>query len=235
MAKPKELFNPEWFPYYFERFEESDRVAVMSLAEEGAYHRAIRIAWKCGSVPSSPHLLAAKIQKRCTPKIAAVVLTMFEPLPDNPARMFHPTVEEIRKEQELKHLVKVRGGKASVKARKQKSSSTTGTEQGSAQAEVSQIKILDLDLDKESDFKRLILRACETHSKIDSRIVEIGILYTMLQRNGVEDPIRSVKYFDPEIKKVAGSSKSLGNVAIDALLHTRRLQFWKSKGWEQST
>jgi len=114
----KEIFTAEWFPYYFERFEGSDKVAVMSLAEEGAYHRAIRLAWKYGSVPANPEMLAAKIQKRCTVKIAEKVLECFEPMPDNPSRMWHPVVEEIRETQERKYLNRVKGGKAAAKGRK---------------------------------------------------------------------------------------------------------------------
>lgn len=111
-----DLFTAEWFPYKFERFERSDRVAQMSLAEEGAYHRAIRLAWKEGSVSANPAVLAAKIQKRCTDKIAAVVLEMFEPMPDSPGRMIHPTLEEIRAEQKQKYLNRVKGGRAAQEA-----------------------------------------------------------------------------------------------------------------------
>lgn len=114
MANP--LFTADWFPYYFERFEGSDRVWSMSLAEEGAYHRAIRLAWKYGTVSADPETLAARIQKRCTVKIAEKVLTMFEADTSQPGRMFHPTVEEIRAEQEQKYLNRVKGGKASRKA-----------------------------------------------------------------------------------------------------------------------
>lgn len=126
----KAFFTAEWFPYYFERFERSDRVAVMSLSEEGAYHRAIRLAWKYGSVPADPKQLAAKIQKRCSERIALVVLEMFEPMPDNPRQMIHPTVEEIREEQERKYLNRVKGGKASAASRGNKDTSSI-TEQGS--------------------------------------------------------------------------------------------------------
>ncbi len=113
----KDIFTAEWFPYYFERFEGSDRVAVMSLAEEGAYHRAIRLAWKYGSVPADPEMLAAKIQKRCTAKVAETVLKCFEAMPDQPSRMTHPVIEEIRAEQEKKYLNRVKGGKAAAEAR----------------------------------------------------------------------------------------------------------------------
>jgi hypothetical protein len=234
----KTLFSPEWFPYYFERFEGSDRVAAMSLAEEGAYHRAIRLAWKYGTVPADPELLAAKIQKRCTPKIASKVLTTFEPVPENPSRMFHPVLETVRAEQEVKHLNKVRGGKASAEARNANEankdrSSTSQAEVSSAQAQVAQIKIKTKteskkkEISDEISFKRLILRACEKNfPNEDPRLVEIGILYTMLQRNGSTEPIKSARYFDPEIKKVLKDSKGMSSETIDALLARRREQFF---------
>ena len=78
------------------------------------------------------------------------------------------------------------------------------------------------------DLKRLIKHACENFPKIDKRIVEIGVLYTMLQRNGSEDPIRSARYFDPEIRKMAKEGPK-GNKAIDALLQRRREQ-WEGYG-----
>lgn len=113
----KDLFTAEWFPYYFERFEGSDRVAAMSLAEEGAYHRAIRLAWKYGSVPADSALLAAKIGKRCTEKIAEAVLRMFEPVKESPGRMMHPTVEGIRREQQEKASKFRKGGLATAQKR----------------------------------------------------------------------------------------------------------------------
>lgn len=222
------LFAPEWFPYYFERFEGSDRVALMSLAEEGAYHRAIRLAWKYGSVPSDPALLAARIQKRCTPVIAKTVLTMFEVMPGVPSRAIHPTVEQIRTEQEEKHLTKVRGGLASAAKRgKQEGSNTTPAEPSSVQAQPLQIKIQNqiLDLDSEFDFKRLILRVREDFPNADERLVEVGVIHTIVQRNGSTEPIRSWKYFRPEVQKILDEAKSLSAKTVEAMLQQRRKQF----------
>jgi hypothetical protein len=233
MPKANPLFVCDWFPYYFERFEGSDKVAAMSLTEEGAYHRAIRLAWKYGTVPADPELLAAKIQKRCTPKIAAVVLTTFEVSPNDPKRMFHPIVEEIRNEQKQKHLTKVRGGKASAKARKrtkQKTSSTTQTEVSPAPTQAAQNQNKNqIQTQNKEDFKRLIETCARENSNVDKRLVEIGVLYTMLQRNGSTEPIQSAKYFNPEIAKVAKDSKRLGTKAIDALLSQRRKQYWEKQ------
>jgi hypothetical protein len=229
----RDLFTAEWFPYYFERFEGSDRVAVMSLAEEGAYHRAIRIAWKYGSVPADSALLAAKIGKRCTPKIADAVLRMFEPVPGNPSRMFHPTVENIRSEQQALHSRKQKGGLATAKKRwgyepdsvPDDSSAIGELKQSDSRAVTN--SNLNLRSQTQTDLKRLIKHACENFPKIDKRIVEIGVLYTMLQRNGSEEPIRSARYFDPEIRKMIKDGPK-GDKALDTLLKRRREQ-WAAK------
>lgn len=237
MTTKAKLFTAEWFPYYYERFEGSDKVAVMSLTEEGAYHRAIRIAWKYGSVPANPEVLASKIQKRCTAKVAEVVLTTFDPMPDNPARMIHSIVEEIREEQRLKHMVKVKGGKAAAKARKQTASSTSPAEVSSAEAQPQQIKN---QIQNEIDFKRLIERVASENSDIDVRLVEIGVLHTFFQRNGDDAPIRSTKYFAPEVKHIAKEAKgdarkkipAMSDGAIESMLQVRRRQFYEQQGWK---
>lgn len=115
MAK-KEFYTAEWFPYYHERFEASDKVALMNCTEEGAYHRAIRQAWKHRDISASSEVFAAKM--RCTVRVAEKVLKTFVADPDDATRVIHPVVEEIRAEQHQKHLNRVKGGKASGESRK---------------------------------------------------------------------------------------------------------------------
>lgn len=250
----KEIFTAEWFPYYFERFEASDRVAVMSLAEEGAYHRAIRLAWKHGYVPADPKALAAKIQKRCTDKIAAVVLTMFEPSPADPKRMIHPTVEEIRVEQEQKYLNRVKGGKASAKVRKKVSennaaasvankhtssiaqycSNNTSTHK---EIEIKREKETKKDSSEEESFKEIdsYVHACvEAYPNFDPRLVEIAVLETLFRRKGSlteHRPIKSLKYFEAEIKQMCSpdTGGALSSNTIDAMLQSRREKIQATK------
>jgi hypothetical protein len=221
-------FTAEWFPYKYKRFERSDRVAAMSLADEGAYHKAIRVAWEVGTVPSDPKLLAAKIQKRCTEKIASVVLSMFEPVPGWKGRMYHPTVEEIRIVQAQKYANRVKGGKASAVNRGNKHTSSI-TEQclSNAPAEPEQYSSSYLiSQNKDLDLKRLMERVRENFPKTDERLVEIGVLHTLLQRNGSEDPIRSPRYFDPEIEKIVRDAAKLSSKAVDVMLESRRRKFF---------
>lgn len=129
-----DLFTAEWFPWYHERISGSDRVALMSLAEEGAYRIAIDYVWKHGSIASDPKICALRIGKKCTEKIAEKVLEMFVPMPENPSRSIHPTVEEIRSEQAAKYYNRVKGGKASA-ARRSKQRTSSNTEQCSSNTE----------------------------------------------------------------------------------------------------
>jgi len=171
----KDIFTAEWFPYYFERFEGSDRVAAMSLAEEGAYHRAIRLAWKYGSVPSDPKILAAKIQKRCTEKVAAVVLGAFVPMPGHPSRMIHPILEDIRKTQEQKYLRYKAGGEATAAKRwgnKEKDSPAIAQQKPSSSVGVAD---RDREEDREKEKKREETHKAASRTK-GSRISEPFLL-----------------------------------------------------------
>lgn len=125
----KEFYTAEWFPFYVERFEASDHVALMSLTEEGAYGRAIRMAWKTRTLPLDPEIFAARIGKRCTAKVAERVLKTFVVDPNDPKRVIHPVVEEIREEQYQKHLARVRGGKAAHVNAGNKGESSNGSGQ----------------------------------------------------------------------------------------------------------
>lgn len=205
---------------------------MQTLAEEGAYHRSIRIDWKYGSVPKDPKILALRIGKRCTVKIASAVLAMFEPMPGNPDRMIHPTVEKIRAEQYQKYLNRVKGGKASAKTRsKQRTSSITPALVSDAQTTVDQHSNrkenkIEIQIQNKEGYKRLIATLASEFPKIDQRIIEIGALYTLGQRTSSADRISSTKYFHSEIKKRARDSKSLGDEALDFLLWRRSEQVW---------
>lgn len=245
MSEGKDLFTAEWFPYYFERFESSDKVAMMTLAEEGAYHRAIRLAWKYGAVPSDPKVLAAKLQKGCTAKIASVVLSTFEPHPAERGKMIHPILEKIRFEQAEKSQKRRSAGRSGAEARW--SASNSDAKQGS-EPEKPPKKIANgwqshsnaIATAKQShsnrngryrfktsdqDLNRLIL-ACVHASEFagfDPSVIELGVLYTILQRTD-DQPIRSLKYFRPEVEAMAKETKILSKEAIRVMLQRRREQ-----------
>lgn len=222
----KGFFTAEWFPYQHERFENSDKVAAMSLTEEGAYHRAIRLAWKFRDLPADPDILAARIQKRCNRKTAEKILKCFVPSPDKSGKVVHPVVEEIRQEQEKKYLNRVKGGKlAHRKHDKEKTSSITPAE---LELSSSITPAHNRDLKNREYLKRLIDACARENPMIDRKLVEIGVLYTLLQRNGSDEPISSLKYFGPEIGKAATSG--MKDKAVDAMLERRRQQWFGEEG-----
>lgn len=57
----------------------SERVAMMTLEEEGAYIRALLYCWKNYGLPSDVKRLAILIGKGCTVELATKIAAMFEP------------------------------------------------------------------------------------------------------------------------------------------------------------
>lgn len=241
MAKARSIFTAPWYPWYVRDVLTSERVDLLSLAEEGAYRRALDKAWMVGSVPADPKDLAVVIGSKCTVKIAERVLTMFVPMPNNPGRMVNQKLETIRKEQREKYQKKSKTGKENIAKRWKKKT----LDDSNAIATVYQpdsIQNQNQNLLKE-DFKRLIETCVREHPTIDPRIVEIGVIHTMIQRNGSTAPINSVRYFDAEIKKThqgamgltAGGKpgKNLSPMttsAIDMMLKSRRARYEKHVG-----
>jgi hypothetical protein len=77
---------------------------------------------------------------------------------------------------------------------------------------------------------RWILKAVEAFHDIDPRIVEIGVLQTLMQRTNAA-PIKSVQYFKPQIDDTATNGPS--KTGIEAMLHTRREQYRRQLNKEQ--
>jgi hypothetical protein len=117
VPKAKPIFTAAWYPWYVDAVLDSERVAMLTLTEEGAYRRAIDRAWKKGSIPSDPEVCAKTIGKKCTPKIAEKVLTLFVPMPGNPERMINAKLEQVRKEQKRLYLQKSKAGKEGMRKR----------------------------------------------------------------------------------------------------------------------
>lgn len=74
-TKPEKSPAYQWYP---KDVLTSARVAELSLAEEGAYRRALDFCWLNGDLPGTPQALAKIIGKGCTTKIAAQVAKLFE-------------------------------------------------------------------------------------------------------------------------------------------------------------
>jgi uncharacterized protein YdaU (DUF1376 family) len=117
MPRPKTIFTGSWYPWYVNDVLTSERVGYLSLTEEGAYRRALDYAWKEGSVPADPRLLAKSIGKGCSSKVAEVVLKMFTPHPKDPSRMINKKLEQTRKTQEAAYKKHSKAGKEGMKKR----------------------------------------------------------------------------------------------------------------------
>lgn len=111
------VFTAPWYPWYVNDVLTSEQVDCLSLAEEGAYRRALDKAWKKGSVPTEPSKLALLIGKRCSIKIAKVVLTLFDPHPDYPSRSINLKLEKVRFEQKAKYDQQATKGKKGAESR----------------------------------------------------------------------------------------------------------------------
>lgn len=125
--KDKKKKKSPAYQYYPKDHMGSERVKLLSLAEEGAYGIAKDYCWLHKTIPADPKELAKLIGKNCTVKIATVVLKMFLPYPSDPSRMFHDRLEEEREKQEDWSEKASNGGKKSAAIRQQKlnGSSTT--------------------------------------------------------------------------------------------------------------
>ena len=112
---PKEsVFTAPWYPWYVKDVLTSERVELLSLAEQGAYRRLLDKAWMEGSIPSDAKACAAVIGCKCPVKVAAKVLTMFVEMPGRPDRMINIKLEKIRKEQHKKYNKRSHAGKQNV-------------------------------------------------------------------------------------------------------------------------
>lgn len=88
----------QWYP---KDIIGSERVAFLSLIEEGAYRRALDFCWLHGSIPSDPKKLALLIGKKCTSKIASAIIHMFIPHESDSDRLIHDRQELEREKQSL--------------------------------------------------------------------------------------------------------------------------------------
>ena len=114
------------FQFYPADYLGSQRVALMTLEEEGAYLRLLCYCWQHGSIPSNPEQIARLIGKGATTTLATTVATMFQPHPENSSMLVHERLQqEILKQNEWARK-SAEGGKKSAEMRKNlKGGSTT--------------------------------------------------------------------------------------------------------------
>lgn len=107
MAKPL-----PWFPFYPEKWLSSDDVALMSIAEEGAYHRLLCIAWMqldCGLPDNDEALATLSRLGKAWPKSAQKIRSKFT---TSEGRLFNKVLLEIwHKQQEKAAKAQASAGK----------------------------------------------------------------------------------------------------------------------------
>ena len=125
MGDPDAFMKSPAFQFYPSDWLGSQRVALMTLEEEGAYIRALAFCWGQGGVPADPQKLAFLIGKGASTTVGTTVAAMFEPDPNRPGWLFSPRMEEVRAKQAEWREKSIEGGKKSGEARKLKGGSTT--------------------------------------------------------------------------------------------------------------
>jgi uncharacterized protein YdaU (DUF1376 family) len=103
------------FQFYAGDWLSSQRVALMSLEEEGAYIRLLAFCWQHGCIPNDPEQIARLIGKGASTTLATTLATMFEPGGDG---LIHRRLEEEREKQKVWSEKSSAGGKKSAEARR---------------------------------------------------------------------------------------------------------------------
>jgi len=207
----------------------SGRMAELSATEECWYRRALDRCWMDGGVPADAAKCAKRIGKGCTAKAAQMLLDMFfQPHKKDPSLMINDRLEKERKKFAEKSKVRSAAGKES--GRKRRERKQLGAEQmfDSVQTKTNIPIPIPISFSSPIDLKRLIDRAIVENSKKDPRLVEVAILETLMNREGSTEPINSMQYFAPHIKKITGKSSGISPETIDVLLTRRREQMAKT-------
>ena len=118
--------QPPAFQFYPADWLGSQRVALLSLEEEGAYIRLLAYCWQHGSIPADTDRLARLIGKGSSTNLARVVASLFKQDPNNPEELRHERLDAERSKQEKWRIKCAAGGRKSAETRlKLKGSSTT--------------------------------------------------------------------------------------------------------------
>jgi uncharacterized protein YdaU (DUF1376 family) len=117
MVKEKgKSFSYQWYP---KDILSSVSVSMLSLAEEGAYRRALDFCWlNEGLICSDVIRLSKIIGKGCTKKIAEKVKTFFVLVPGDESMMFHERLDLERKKQNEWRAKSSKAGQISAQNRK---------------------------------------------------------------------------------------------------------------------
>jgi hypothetical protein len=116
-TKRKETKAPA-FQFYPADYLINDKIAVLTLEEQGAYIRAVCYCWKYGSVPSDTKTLASLICCGCSEEVARAFSTVFKVSSTDPTKLINLDLEKRRQEQKIWRKKCSDGGKRSAESRK---------------------------------------------------------------------------------------------------------------------
>ena len=116
-----------WFPFYYDRFFGSEKVAMMSYEQVGCYVRLLSCQWKQGSIPADHALLAALL--RLPPadfeRIWGQIAPCFHRVPNSP-RLREPNLWKIYQTQAKHHANLSDAGRKGAESPKRKGVKKTG-------------------------------------------------------------------------------------------------------------
>lgn len=230
MAKPERSPAMLW---YVNDHLSSGKVNSLSPAEECWYRRSLDHAWMNDGMPADPDEFAGWVGRGCTIEAAQKIINKFYIAhKKDPSRVLNERQEKERRKLKEKTAKRIEAGRLSGVSRRKKRDldieqcsnkpRTKTNISSSISIPISNSIDPDPTDQDQSDLDRWLSPCLKAFAEIDPRIVEIGILYTLLQRTETE-PIRSAKYFGPEINRTLAAG--LSSQTIDAMLEQRRNQY----------
>lgn len=150
---------------------------------------------------------------------------------DKKKLFFHPRLlKEIKKQKSWKKENSERGRKAALSRwhpTVSDDASAMHTHADAMQADASSSSFSFSFPISELNLKRLIERAISENSDKNAHLIEVAVIQTLISRNGSKEKINSMKYFEPEIKKMQSTSDKL----LESIIEKRRQQL---KEWQQN-
>lgn len=123
------------YPWYPRDYNNDEPVQLMTLEEEGAYHRLLDHQWFHRSIPADVAAIA-RICKNVSPnkmrKLWRAIAPCFVPIPGDPARLYNRKLERIRAEKEAYRLQQSESGRLGAQKRWGKHGNPNGGANGVA-------------------------------------------------------------------------------------------------------
>lgn len=108
--------NSPAFQFYAADYLADEKVALMTLEEEGAYIRALAYCWREGSIPADEDRLGILLKGAPT-TVVRVVKRCFKQSSQDGERLVHPRLEQEREKQRVWREKSAKGGAKSAEVR----------------------------------------------------------------------------------------------------------------------